>query len=292
MTDSILLDQIGQRMKAFRLGAGLSPEELAKLAGISRAAIYRYESGQPPKVDTLSSIAGILGVSLPTLFGVGNEYISSAVSYFERMRQLEENVEHISVLFGPVSYLLTTDIYDEMLPHVLRESIPEDVVNRALALKEVEQLLEILHARKSSFQKRKPSIVSLVSLAQLQQFARLGFIGSHNPPGISKAKRRDAAMTEIENIIYLLRCQPIGVQIGIVVDSIPNSSYQLFKQSDITHVAVSPYSLGTFANVRIGVATITAAPEAALLYNSVTSQLWNNSIKGEEAAQMLESVVG
>ncbi len=291
MTDSILLDQIGQRMKAFRLGAGLSPEELAKLAGISRAAIYRYESGQPPKVDTLSSIADILGVSLPTLFGVGNEYISSAVSYFERMRQLEENVEQISVLFGPVSYLLTTDLYDELLPDVLRESIPEDVANRTMAIGEIDKLLDILHARKASFRKRKPGIVSLVSLAQLQQFFRLGFVGSHNPPGINRALRREAAVTEIENIIGLLKRQPIGVQIGIVVDSMPNSSFQLFKQSGITHVAVSPYDLGTFANVRIGVATITAAPEATLLYNSVTSQLWDNSIKGEEAAQMLKAII-
>ena len=38
---------------------------------------------------------------MPTLLGVGVEYVASAVSYFERMRQIEETSEHIIVLAGP-----------------------------------------------------------------------------------------------------------------------------------------------------------------------------------------------
>lgn len=278
-------------MKAFRLGAGLTPEQLAKRAGVSRAAIYRYESGQPAKIDTLVKIADLLDVSLPTLLGAGVEYISSAISFFERMRQLEENVDQITVLFGPVSYLLTTDLYDEFLPEILKESIPGNVDNFEQALDEVDTLIEILHARKRTYRKRNPNIISLTSAAELDQFLRLGLVGTHNPKGVDIKKRRDIARIEIENIVNLLRNQPIGVQVGVVVDSMPGASLQIFKQATRKSVAVSPYRLGAFANVRLGVATISSAPDATELYQSVTSQLWSRSLKGEQAAQFIEKSV-
>lgn len=275
-------------MKAFRLGAGLSSEELASKAGVSRAAIYRYESGQPPKVDTLSNIADLLGVSLATLLGAGVEYIASAVSFFERMRQLEENVDQICVLFGPVSYLLTTELYDQTLHNVLIESIPTDAKNREQSLRDAEMLSAILSERKKTFRRRSPSIVSLISAAELDQFLRLGFVGAHNPPGVDLEQRRQVARVEIENIVQILRNQPIGVQIGVLIDSLPGASFQLFKQASKTSVAVSPFRLGALANVRLGVATITSASDAVGLYTSITDQLWQRCLKGEQAADFIE----
>jgi transcriptional regulator with XRE-family HTH domain len=283
------IDDVGQRLKAFRMGAGLTPEELAVKAGVSRAAIYRYEAGKPPKVDTLGKIAELLGVSLPNLLGVGVEYLSSAVSFFERMRQMEEDVDQICVLFGPISYLLTTDRYDELLPQVLDESIPDDVVDRRTALREIATLSDILRARKKAYRERCPGIVSLVSAGELEQFLRLGFIGAHRPPNVDMAERRQAALAEITNIVKMLREQPIGVQIGVVIDSMPGTSFQIFKRANKTQVAVSPFRLGAFANIRLGVATITAAPEAVQLYNGITDQLWRRSLKGEQAADFIES---
>lgn len=278
-------------MKAFRLGAGLTPEQLASRAGVSRAAIYRYESGQPAKIDTLVKIADLLEVSLPTLLGAGVEYIASAISFFERMRQLEENVDQITVLFGPVSYLLTTDLYDEYLPEILKESIPVNVENYAQSIMEVDTLLEILRDRKRTYRRRTPNIISLISAAELTQFLRLGFIGTYNPQGVDMEKRREVARIEIENIVQLLRKQPIGVQLGVVVDSMPGSSLQIFKQATRKSVAVSPYRLGAFANIRLGVATISSAPDATELYQSVTTQLWTRALKGEQAADFIEKNV-
>lgn len=291
MAHGISIEQIGERMKAFRLGAGLTPEKLAEQTGISRAAIYRYESGQPPRVDTLSAIAEGLGVSLPTLLGVGVEYVASSIAFFERMRQLEESVEQISVLFGPVSYLLTTDYYDELLALVLEESIPEDVADRDQALRDIDTLMGILHARKDAFRRRNPGIVSLVSAAELEHYARMGFVGRYNPPKVNLEARREAARVEIEHIVRMLREQPIGTQIGVVVDSMPGTSFQIFKQAEQTYVAVSPFRLGTFANIRLGVATITSAPEAIKLYGSITGQLWQRSLKGEQAARFIERAI-
>jgi transcriptional regulator with XRE-family HTH domain len=35
-------DEIGDRLRAFRLGSGLSADEIARRLGISRTALYRF----------------------------------------------------------------------------------------------------------------------------------------------------------------------------------------------------------------------------------------------------------
>jgi predicted transcriptional regulator len=40
--------QVGQRLRAHRMGIGLSPDQAAKQLGISRAALYNYEKGEGP----------------------------------------------------------------------------------------------------------------------------------------------------------------------------------------------------------------------------------------------------
>jgi len=284
------VSDVGQRLKAFRLDAGLSPEDVARETGISRAAIYRYEAGQPMRIDTLGKIADLLNVSLPSLLGVGVEYIPSALRFFERMRQIEVDVDHISALFGPVSYLLTTGAFDSVLAEVLAESVPQDVRDRRKALDEIAQLVEILKSRKAVFQNRRPHILSLVSAAEMAQFVQSGFVGCAAPAGADLAKRHDIAAIEVRNVIRLLREQPIGVQVGVVVDSMPGTSFQIFKQTNRSPVAISPFTLGSFANVRIGVATITTAQEAVDLYIEMTERLWRRSLKGDEAADYIEKL--
>jgi transcriptional regulator with XRE-family HTH domain len=80
------------------MGLGLSPEEVAESLGISRAAPYNYERGEGPvKLETLERITERLKTSLPSLLGVGTEYFSSAIAYFERLRQIEEAAERVLV---------------------------------------------------------------------------------------------------------------------------------------------------------------------------------------------------
>ena len=294
-TDSpISMEDIGRRLKAFRMGLGLTPEDMARQTGISRAALYRYEAGHPPKIETLARIADRLGVSLANLLGVGVEYFASAVGFFERMRQLEEDVDQIRVLFGPVSYLLTTDGYDEILPRMLAESVPSDVPDRARALADIETLTGLLLRRKERYRQRRPAVLSLVSAAELEQLLRLGLVGTHRPPGADPEARRAAARAEVRNIARLLREPPIGVQLGVVIDSSPGASFQIFRRASgpsgagRTHVAVSPFRLGVYSNVRLGVATITAAPEAVRLYDEMTDALWARSLKGDRAADFVE----
>src|SRR5579863_2400216 len=118
-------EEIGQRLKAYRLGSGLSADELAKKIGISRTALYRFEQGELAKINTLERLAELLKVSIPTLLGVGIEYIPSAVGYFERMRQIEETAEQIVILSGPISFLLASDDFAAALEEVLTENITD-----------------------------------------------------------------------------------------------------------------------------------------------------------------------
>ena len=116
---AIRFDDIGNRLRAFRLGSGLSADEIARRLEISRAALYRFEKGELAKIETLGRLSELLGVSVPTLLGVGVEYIASAVAYFERLRQNEETAEQIIVLAGPISYLLSSARFDD-IGHRLR----------------------------------------------------------------------------------------------------------------------------------------------------------------------------
>ena len=147
---AIRFDDIGNRLRAFRLGSGLSADEVAKRIGISRTALYRFEKGELAKIDTLEKLAELLQVAIPTLLGVGVEYIASAVSYFERTRQIEETSEHIVVLAGPISYLLASDAFDETLATILRENIPDDLPERDAALEQAGDIMDVLFARKAT----------------------------------------------------------------------------------------------------------------------------------------------
>src|SRR5581483_3012528 len=163
---AIRFDDIGNRLKAFRLGSGLSADEIASRLGISRTALYRFEKGELAKIETLEKLAELLGVSVPTLLGVGVEYVASAVAYFERMRQIEETSEHIIVLAGPISYLLASDAFDRTLEDVLRENVPDELDGRKRALAQVDEVMAVLRERKASYRQRQPGIVNLIGASE------------------------------------------------------------------------------------------------------------------------------
>lgn len=284
--------EVGERLRSYRLGRGLTPDDVARHTGLSRAAIYRYEAGQPIKVDVLGKIADFLDVSLTTLLGVGSEYTSSAITFFERMRQIESTADHISVMFGPISYLLTTDAFDAALYDVLDESIPADAADQGRARDELKQILDILRLRKQAYRARRPNILSLVSSAEIEQFAKVGFVGSQRVAAAELEGRRRIARAEISNIVSLIADQPIGVQIGVVEDSMPGTSFQLFRHGTHTQVAVSPFRLGVYSNVRIGVASISGDQESVQLHQQVTETLWKQSLKGDQAIDRLQQILG
>ncbi len=284
-------DEIGQRLRAFRLGSGLSADEVADRLGISRTALYRFEKGELAKIETLERLSELLQVSLPTLLGVGIEYIPSAVAYFERLRQLEETAEHMVVLSGPISFLLGSDNFEMALDQVLRESIPDDLPNRGKALADVERIMEILHERKRAYRRRRPPIVNLISAMQIEPFLNNGLVGRVSLTERQKAMRRDMARAEIEHFASIAEEESIGIQIGLVTDSLPHTGFQIFRRRSGNVLVISPFRLGEQPNIRVGVAMATSAPEALALHENVVKEAWRTAIKGREAGAYLRDLI-
>ena len=284
---AVRYDDIGNRLKAFRVGSGLTADDVAKRAGISRTALYRFEKGEVAKIETIDKLAELLNVSVPTLLGVGLEYVPSAVSYFERVRQIEATAQHITVLAGPIASILASERFNDMLGEVLRESVPETLVNRERALQDIESILSILAERKTTYRQRTPSVVNLISALEIERFARNGMSGRLDLPNSTRQRRRELAREELAHFARLVSEEPIGIQIGIVPASLSYSGFQIFRQPDRNVLAVSPFRLGERPNIMVGVAMITAAPEALILHQKVVDQMWKSSLKGKEAGQYL-----
>jgi len=281
---SIRYDDIGHRLKAFRLGSGLSAEDIARRTGISRTALYRFEKGEVVKIETLEKLSELLGVSLTTLLGVGIEYIASAVAYFERMRQIEETAEHITVLAGPISFLLASDTFDKTLETSLRESVPEDLPDRTRVIEDVARIMEILRERKETYRARQPSIVNLMSALEIDRFARHGMVGNYALPEEVRRERQAFARAEIAE-------EAMGIQIGIVPETLPHTGFQIFRQPNREILTISPFRLGEHPNVRIGVAMITSAPEALALHRKAVNDMWKRALKGSEAVRFLRGLL-
>ena len=288
---ALRFDDIGNRLKAFRLGSGMSAEEIAKRIGISRTALYRFEKGEVVKIETLEKLAELLEVSLPTLLGVGVEYVPSAVTYFERMRQIEESAEHIIVLAGPISYLLASDGFGAVLRDVLRESVPEKSEDRERALAEIEEIMAILAARKESYRQRQPGIVNLIAASEIARFLRNGMVGRHDLHDEQREQRRKLARAELAHFARVMEDEPIGVQIGIVPENLPHTGFQIFRQPDRQVLALSPFRLGEEPNIRVGVAMITSAPEALALHQKAAEEMWRRALKGNAASRYLRDLV-
>lgn len=287
----IRYDEIGERLKAFRLGSRLSADEIAKKIDISRTALYRLEKGDLVKLETLEKLSELLGVSVPTMLGVGTEYIPSAVSYYERLRQLEARSTHITVLAGPIAYLLASNRFHQVLEQVLCESVPEDDLDRKGVLDDVAQIMRIFEERKESYRRLRPNILNLVSALDIERFLRSGFVGRPFVPENIAQERRLIAQAELEHFATVIEEESIGVQIGLVTGSLPHTGFQILRQQDQKILTISPFRLSEQPNIRVGVAMITSAPEALALHERVINELWRTALKGPAAAKYLRELL-
>jgi transcriptional regulator with XRE-family HTH domain len=290
-TPPLRYDEIGDRLRAFRLGSGLSADEIARRLGISRTALYRFEKGELAKIETLDRLAEMLNVSIPTLLGVGIEYVPSAVVYFERMRQIEETADQISVLAGPISSLLASDKFEAVLEQVLKESLLGGGPNNDRALSDIPKIIGILHERKKMFRRRRPGIVNLISANEIGRFLRDGFVGTTKVSEQVARERRLLARAEVEYFAKIIEEQPIGTQIGIVTDTLPHSGFHIYRQPDRSVLVLSPFRLGEQPNIHVGVAMITSAPEALSLHQNLVEEVWQRALKGNAATAYLSALL-
>lgn len=296
---SVDYDELGRRLRAYRIGTSLLAEEVAAQLGISRAALYRMEQGKIVKIETLERLAQVLGTSMTSLLGVEVEYYPTALGFLERVRQIEESAERIVAHFEPISLLLASDDYLGHLHTMLMESspptpdaAPASAQSRPVGHhEEVAGILDLLRERKAKFATRRPNIVSLVGLRELERFLQTGLIGTLSLDEATRQQRILAARKEVERIADLMENEPMNTQIALVEDAMPATSFQLLYGAQRAVLAVSPFRLGEMPSIRNGIATITAAPEAVRLYEAMTDQLWKDALKGKTGASQLRKLL-
>jgi transcriptional regulator with XRE-family HTH domain len=283
--------EIGNRLRAYRLGKNFTANDMAEHIGVSRAALYRLEKGELVKIETLEKLADLLEVSLPSLMGVGVEYYRNAVAFFERMRQLEENVIQILGNFTPISFLLLSDEYVDHLRTMLLESTGISSPDHADFEEYVDRVLAILKERRGRPHTRRPPVVSVISSQTIERFLRSGLIGRYDLKPSVMRERRAAARREVERLLEIFRKQPIGTQIGIVENFAPEQTFQVFEKNDSTIVTLSPYRLGDHPNISAGIAMVTSAPEAVRMFKDIINDQWDRAYKGETGAKLLEAIL-
>jgi hypothetical protein len=207
------------------------------------------------------------------------------------MRQIEETSEHIIVLSGPISFLLASDSFQTTLEEVLTENITKNVANRQRALSDIPKIMQILRERKTTFRRKRPTIVNLMSAMEIERFLHHGLIGRSGLPEDVMVQRKALARAEIEHFTKLLDDPPIGVQIGIVTDTLPHTGFQLFRQPERKILVLSPFRLGGEPNVRVGVAMITSAPDALAFHEAAIDEMWGRALKGQAAANLVRHLL-
>lgn len=287
---SIDYSALGERLRAYRIAASLQAEDVAKSLGVSRAVVYRMEKGEIVKVETLERLAKLLGTTLASLLGVEVEYHASPISLMERMRQFERDAERVITHFEPISLLLASDDYLPYLKQMLQESFAEQR-NALHSGGDIRQMLEILEERRAWFRTRRPNIVSLVGLRNLERFVHTGMVGNLTLPKTVRAERIEAARREVIHIAGLMELEPMNVQIGLVDEAIPPATFQLFQGMERSTLVVSPFRFGELPNVHNGIATVTSSPEAVRLYEQMIERLWSQAEKGKAGAQRLRRLL-
>lgn len=281
---------IGQRLRAYRIGASLRAEDVAKHLNISRAAVYRLEQGGLVKIDVLEKLSQLLDVSISSLLGVEVEYYATAHGFFERLRQLEHNATKIKAHFDPFSFLLTSPDYLDALETMLLESSDNEQPNS----ERIQQTLTILAERKKAYsqQKEKAQIYSLIGIPQIEKFLHLGLIGNLNIQPSKKFERVLSARKEIVCLIEQLEEQNNLNQVAVVNQALPNQTFQImYKNRTPFSLTMSPFRLGELPNIDIGIASVTSTPEAIKLYEDVFDKLWERGAKGAKGIDALKTLL-
>jgi len=287
---SIDYTSLGDRLRAYRIGASLLAEDVAEQLGISRAAVYRMEKGEIVKIETLERLAHLLGTSVASLLGVEVEYYGSALALFERMRQLEASSDRILAHFEPISVLLTSEDYLHFLREMLVEAAPREPGRRPKA-SDIDKIVQIMIERKALFEKRKPHIVSLIGLREIERFVHIGLVGRVDLPEKIRKERVQAARREVSRIADLLESEPMHVQVGLIDDTMPASTFQVFSGGERPALVVSPFRLGELPNVHNGIATVTASAEAVRMHEDMAAHLWKGAYKGVNGAQIIRKLL-
>jgi transcriptional regulator with XRE-family HTH domain len=280
--------EIGDRLRAYRIGSGISVQEVAERMGVSVAAVYRYEKGEIVKIETVERLGRLLKVPLSALMGMGIEHISNGLAFFERVRQIEESATSIIIMYGPVGYWLTSNEYMDVLEDELRATKNTD---ESWTEQDLRHLRETLEARKATFWKRRTSLVSIIAVSDIERFLATGLAARARMLSEQSRSRKSHAIREIRHLAGLVARSPMGIQIGLVHESLPTSISQIIRRDEGDVVVSSPFRIGDLPNIRVGIATINDNPNVVKLYEDLAQKLWSTAATGRDAHGVLMELV-
>ena len=284
------LNEIGQQLRAYRLETGMRADEIAAKLGVSRAALYRYEKGEVIKLDTVQRLAELLKISPLSLLGIGVEYYSRGIGFFERLRQVEESADQILQLGPAFCQLVTSEAYDALRTDAMLELVEQDKDPKAARLL-CDQVLEIQAARRHSYRDRRPGIIAILPEQAIRHVLENGVC-----PGLplrpeTRARCRDVARIEIAAVVDVLETEPMGLQFSLLPGvSVPPTCF-VMRQRDRATLAINPFACDTRFDEPGGIAMVTSAPEAVAAHQKVAEASWRESLKGAAAAQKLRALL-
>lgn len=283
--------EIGQQLRAFRMESGLRAEEIAARLGVSRAALYRYEKGEVIKLDTIQRLAELLNISPLTLLGVGIEYYSRAIGYFERIRQIEESADQMLLTGSALCYFTTSDAFDNAVAQALEEAAELAGSDRAAQRVAAEQLQAIQIARKRAFATRKPAIICMIPASLVQAQLAAGIAAALPLSDRMRRICRQVAADEIARTADLMEAEPMGLQLGLILANEPASSFDIMRNRDRAAIAINPFRAESPLPPAAGVAMITGADEAITVHQRVAETRWREAVKGAAGAARLREMV-
>ena len=285
------LNEIGQQLRAYRLESGMRAEEIAARLGVSRAALYRYEKGEVIKLDTVQRLAELLKISPLSLLGIGVEYYSRSIGFFERVRQLEETADQVLQVGEPLCYLVTSDAYDTLLAQVASETADQSGSDAATLKALSEQVLGIMSARKRAYQMRRPNLITMISEPVLQRFLEHGVADSLPLSPNLRGLCRKLAAVEVESIAVMLETEPMGLQFSLIPGGELTTNCILLRQRDRATLVINPFRSDASSGNANGVALVTSAPEAVTSHQRVAETMWRDSRKGAAAARRVRELL-
>lgn len=283
--------EIGEQLRAYRLESGLRAEEIASRLGVSRAALYRYEKGEVIKLDTVMRLAELLKISPLSLLGIGVEYYNRPIGYFERLRQIEEGTDQIIQVGRGYTYLITTAQLDALLGDVMDVWSRGQTVAPQAARTNAEHLMGILQARKKAYQARRPTVVTIYSVDNIEAMIRHGVCRGLDLPPQMRARCKEVAINEVENLVGLLQDDPLGVQLGLLEETPIGGAFNLLRGRERAMLALNPFNADGPPDGQFGAAMVTSADEAITTHQRVVEYCWRHAMKGQAAVARLSSLI-
>lgn len=282
----VKLGDVGRKLKDLRSATGLSVEAAAEAARVSRALLYRYEAGEIVKLDTLERLARLYGTSVPTLLGMSQDYVPNAVAFFERLEKLEQEADHITTVFGPTAYVLTTPAYDDALFLALTHDSDADGLNAG----EIRQLRATLRRRKAAHAQSRAGFVNIIPQAEIAAYLAVGLEGAPDTHA-RLADHRRAAAAEMAHLCDLIEKPPMGVQIAVTARPLPTSGFQILRRGAQRLLVTSPFRLGFPLNLRYGVAVISSDAQAVRLHEALAARLWESALPASAAVATIRGLI-